>query len=87
MIKKKKKKTAKETIAAGRCGCFGFSVWMSEHLTEPHILTRNTKAYIEHGWRDSMCSEHGETECVLVNAELNGFLHEENCCLEWPEKP
>lgn len=55
---------------------------MSEHLTEPHILTRNTKAYIKHGWRDSLCSEHGETECVLVNAELNGFLHEENCCLE-----
>lgn len=25
--------------------------------------------------------------CVLVNSDLSGFLHRENCCLEWPEKP
>lgn len=54
---------------------FGFSVWMSEHsgsefgnnpLTEPLLLTQNTKAYIKHGlvkenWCDSLCSELSQT--------------------------
>ncbi len=71
---------------------FGFSVWMSAHsgsefgnnpLSEPPLLTGNTKAYIKHewvkeSWSDSLCSELSETQwdrmmCVFVN-DIKWFL-------------
>lgn len=92
-----KKNNAKDSIAAGRCGCLGSQCgWVNtvalsfgkDPPSEPPLLTRNTKAYIEHGcvkesWSDSLCSELSVTQwnrtmcvclCVrvLVNATLSG---------------
>lgn len=74
---------------------FGFSVWTSERsgsecgnepLTVP--LLSNTKAYIGHGECEGelVCAVK-RWRCVCVLVKLSGFLHEENCCLDWPEKP
>lgn len=98
------KNNAKDSIAAGRCGCLGSQCgWVNtvalsfgnNPLSEPLLLTRNTKAYIKHGcvkesWSDSLCSELSVARwnrtmyvCLCVCARKCNI----KWCLTWRKLP